>query len=173
MGATIKQGEQIRAIFHLTQVRGSVVTGVAGSSLWLLSVHGLGQPPHPARAPAAPLTLRSTPLRGGGAESTPVGATLPNGRRVTPLGEWIKVAPYPFALAMRPDDGEVVLPSIGWPFSLNVVPAPGAGASVLQKTPVRQLPAGRRNDPNVQVMTGVAYSPDGNFCTTQPATRGR
>lgn len=96
-------------------------------------------------------------------EADSVVATLPNGRRVTPMGEWIKVAPYPFALAVRPDDGEVVLPSIGWPFSLSVIAAPEAGGSVSRKTPVRQLPAGRKNDPNVQVMTGVAYSPDGKL----------
>ena len=107
--------------------------------------------------------MRSRPLRSGGAETTPLAATLPNGRRITPAGEWIRVAPYPFTLALRPDDAEVVLPSIGWPFSLNVIAAPRAGASVSQKTPVRRLPAGRKNDPDVQVMTGVAYSPDGKL----------
>ena len=29
-------------------------------------------------------------------------ATIPNGRQITPVGDWITVAPFPFALAMRP-----------------------------------------------------------------------
>src|ERR1700760_3313955 len=82
-------------------------------------------------------------------------ATLPNGRQITPEGTWIKVAPYPYAVALRPDGRQLVAPAIGWPFSLNVVDP--AKASVLR------IPAGRKNDPELQVHTGVAYSADGSL----------
>ena len=82
-------------------------------------------------------------------------ATLPNGRQITPAGAWIKVAPYPYAVALRPDGSQFVAPAIGWPFSLNIVDA--AKASVVR------IPAGRKNDPELQVHTGVVYSPDGSL----------
>jgi YVTN family beta-propeller protein len=87
-------------------------------------------------------------------------ATLPNGRRITPAGSWIKVAPYPYTLALRPGGDQLVAPSIGWPFSLNIVDH--AQASVM-KVSVQRIPAGRKNDPEVQVQTGVVYSPDGSL----------
>jgi YVTN family beta-propeller protein len=85
-------------------------------------------------------------------------ATLPNGRRITPAGSWIKVAPYPYAIALRPDGKQIVVPSIGWPFSLNVI-QPGVGAP----PSIVRLPAGRKNDPEIQVQTGVVFSPDGKL----------
>ncbi len=86
-----------------------------------------------------------------------VSATLPNGRRITPAGAWIKVAPYPYTLALRPRADQLVAPSIGWPFSLNIIDHAHADASV------QRIPAGRKNDPEVQVHTGVIYSPDGSL----------
>jgi YVTN family beta-propeller protein len=86
-------------------------------------------------------------------------ATLPNGRQITPAGTWIKVAPYPYTLALRPGADQLVVPSIGWPFSINIVDHPAASANVS----VQRIPAGRKNDPEVQVHTGVVYSPDGNL----------
>jgi YVTN family beta-propeller protein len=85
-------------------------------------------------------------------------ATLPNGRRITPAGSWIKVAPFPYTLALRPGGDQVVVPSIGWPFSLNIIDHPG-----LSRVAVQRIPAGRKNDPEVQVQTGVVYSPDGRL----------
>jgi YVTN family beta-propeller protein len=82
-------------------------------------------------------------------------ATLPNGRQITPAGAWIKVAPYPYAVALRPGGNQLVAPAIGWPFSLNIVDP--AKASVIR------IPAGRKNDPELQVHTGVVYSPDGGL----------
>src|SRR5271163_2003756 len=87
-------------------------------------------------------------------------ATLPNGRRITPAGGWIKVAPFPYTLAIRPDGNQVVVPSIGWPFSLNIIDHPGSAAA---KTSVERIPAARKNDPQLQVATGIAYSPDGRL----------
>ena len=86
-----------------------------------------------------------------------VTATLPNGRRITPAGSWIKVAPYPYTLALRPGGDQLVAPSIGWPFSLNIIDHPNAGYTV------QRIPAGRKNDPEVQVHTGVVYSHDGKL----------
>jgi YVTN family beta-propeller protein len=87
-------------------------------------------------------------------------ATLPSGRRITPAGDWIKVAPYPYTLAVRPDGNQVVVPSIGWPFSLNIIDQPGATTA---NASVQRIPAGRKNDPQIQVHTGIVYSADGRL----------
>jgi YVTN family beta-propeller protein len=84
--------------------------------------------------------------------------TLPNGRRITPAGVTTPLAPFPFALAIRPDSAQIVVPSIGWPFALNIVDAPASA-----EPRVRRIPAGTKNDPAVEVHTGVAYSPDGSL----------
>src|SRR6185437_701440 len=70
-----------------------------------------------------------------------VTAILPNGRAIHPAGNWVPLAPYPFALAVRPDGAQIAVPSIGFPFALNVIdkpsdPHPG----------VRRMPAGDKND---------------------------
>jgi YVTN family beta-propeller protein len=85
-----------------------------------------------------------------------VTAVLPNGREIHPAGSWIPLAPYPFALAVRPDGGEIAVPSIGFPFALNVIADP-SGASPA----VRKMPPGTHNDPAVEVHAGLAYSEDG------------
>jgi YVTN family beta-propeller protein len=84
--------------------------------------------------------------------------TIPNGRRITPLGDWISVAPFPFALALRPDGRQLVAPSLGFPFALNVVDRP---ASAGRK--VTQNPRGFLSVPGVEVYAGVAYSPNGKL----------
>ncbi len=85
-----------------------------------------------------------------------VTAVLPNGREIHPAGNWIPLAPYPFALAVRPDGNQIAVPSIGFPFALNVVDDPsGASPAVLR------MPPGTHNDPAVEVHAGLAYSPDG------------
>jgi YVTN family beta-propeller protein len=87
---------------------------------------------------------------------TGVNAVLPNGRAIHPAGNWIPLAPYPFALAVRGDGAEVAVPSIGFPFALNVIAQPSGTIPS-----VRRMPAGPRNDPAVEVHAGLAYSPDG------------
>jgi YVTN family beta-propeller protein len=90
-------------------------------------------------------------------------AVLPNGRELHPAGSWIYLAPYPFALAIRPDGNEVAIPSIGFPFALNLVDNPGSPSPVVERLPASDLPASRRNDsPDVEVHAGLAYSPDGS-----------
>jgi YVTN family beta-propeller protein len=81
---------------------------------------------------------------------------LPNGREIHPAGNWIALAPYPFALAVRADGAEIAVPSIGFPFALNVIADPAAA-----KPDVRRMPAGENNDPAIDVHAGLAYSPDG------------
>lgn len=90
--------------------------------------------------------------------TTPIEARLPNGRMLTPLGKWIPLAPYPFALAVRPDGRQIAVPAIGFPFSLNIVDGPDTEAPQ-----VSRYPHERKNSPEVQVHTGVAYSPDGKY----------
>jgi YVTN family beta-propeller protein len=91
---------------------------------------------------------------------TGVTAVLPNGRQIHPAGNWIAVAPYPFALAVRPDGGQIAVPSIGFPFALNVIAGSFTGDSGAQPS-VRRMPAGENNDPAVEVHAGLAYSADG------------
>jgi YVTN family beta-propeller protein len=97
----------------------------------------------------------------GQTDRTPSGhvtATLPNGRIITPAGKWVQLAPFPFALAVRPDGKQIVAPSIGWPFSLNIVDEPSSTSPS-----VHRIPAEKKNDPKIQVHIGVAYSPDGSL----------
>ncbi len=87
---------------------------------------------------------------------TGVTAVLPNGRAIHPAGNWIALAPYPFALAVRPDGVQIAAPSIGFPFALNVVDSPADLSPA-----VRRMPAGEKSDPTIEVHAGLAYSPDG------------
>src|SRR5215831_11333879 len=79
-------------------------------------------------------------------------ARLPNGRLITPAGDWLTLAPYPFSVAVRPDGKQLVIPSIGYPFSLNIVDLPGTPAARL-----RQVPSTVKSVPEVEVHAGVAY----------------
>jgi YVTN family beta-propeller protein len=85
-------------------------------------------------------------------------AVLPNGREIHPIGNWIPLAPFPFAISIRPDGNQIAIPSIGFPFALNVVDAP-AGPN----PSVRRMPAGTQNDPAIEVHAGLAYSRDGQI----------
>jgi len=87
---------------------------------------------------------------------TGVTAVLPNGRTIHPAGNWIPLAPYPFALAVRPDGAQIAAPSIGFPFALNVVDSPASAAPR-----VTRMPEGENNDPQIETHAGLAYSPNG------------
>lgn len=87
---------------------------------------------------------------------TGVTAVLPNGRVIHPAGNWIPLAPYPFALAVRPDGAQIAVPSIGFPFALNVVSDPAS-----PNPRVQRMPGGEDNDPAIETHAGLAYSPDG------------
>ena len=97
-------------------------------------------------------------LRLDPAEPQSVRATLPSGRLVTPLGDWVTLAPFPFALAVRPDGEQLAVPSLGFPFALNTVDKPYAA-----ERKVSRIPPGVKSSDDVQIYTGVAYSPDGKL----------
>jgi YVTN family beta-propeller protein len=122
----------------------------------------------PSRKPALLLSVvvlvsaKSLPAQTG------VTAVLPNGREIHPAGNWITVAPYPFAVAVRPDGGEIAVPSIGFPFALNVITDP-AGTS----PSVRRMPSGSENDPAIETHAGLAYSPDGSLLYVATGDSGK
>lgn len=109
--------------------------------------------------------------------AAPKGAILPNGRSIEPEGKWIWLSPFPFALTVRPDGKQIVAPSIGYPFSLNVVDDPDSNAPKYHRLPPLKPLVGssdvaasdphisisRQDDPSVQVHMGVVYSPDGSL----------
>ncbi len=101
------------------------------------------------------------------AESS-VTATLPNGRVIHPAGAWTPLAPYPFALAVSPDGAQAAVPSIGFPFALNVIDRPADA-----QPQVRRMPAGERNDPAIEVHAGLAYSPDGSLLYVATGDSGK
>jgi YVTN family beta-propeller protein len=88
-------------------------------------------------------------------------AVLPNGREIHPAGNWIPVAPYPFALALTANGREAAIPSIGFPFALNLIDDPASANPVVRRLPEVDLPAARKRDSEVEVHAGVAFSPDG------------
>lgn len=100
-----------------------------------------------------------TPAQKPAAAQTGVHATLPNGRSITPEGTWVTTAPFPFALALKPDGTELTVPAVGWPFSLNVISLPTYDNH--EQFSVKRLPAQVENDPKIEAHAGVAYSPDG------------
>jgi len=99
---------------------------------------------------------------------TGVTAVLPNGREIHPVGNWIAVAPYPFALAVRPDGAQIAVPSIGFPFALNVIADPDK-----ERPEVKRMPAGAENDPAIEVHAGLAYSADGTLLYVATGDSGK
>jgi YVTN family beta-propeller protein len=99
---------------------------------------------------------------------TGVTAVLPNGRAIHPAGNWIPLAPYPFALAVRPDGAQIAVPSIGFPFALNVVDGPADAHPVVHK-----MPEGENNDPAIEVHAGLCYSPDGKLLYVATGNSGK
>lgn len=99
---------------------------------------------------------------------TGVTAVLPNGREIHPAGTWIPLAPYPFALAVRPDGAQIAVPSIGFPFALNIVTDPASS-----KPSVKRMPSGEGNDPAIETHAGLAYSPDGSLLYVATGDSGK
>ncbi len=98
-------------------------------------------------------------------DGTATATTLPNGRKVTPAGETVMLAPFPFAMTQRPDGRQIVAPCIGWPFSLNIVRVsiPNEGGDTSLSMTVQKVPPGNKNDAGLESYTGVVYSPDGKL----------
>ncbi len=99
-----------------------------------------------------------------------VTAILPNGRQIRPAGNWIPLAPYPFSIALKLDGSEAAIPSIGFPFALNVVSHPESAAASVRRMPGFDA---TDNDPNIEVHAGVAYSPDGQTLYVATGNSGK
>jgi len=97
-----------------------------------------------------------------------VTAVLPNGREIHPAGNWIPLAPYPFALAVRPDGQQIAVPSIGFPFALNIIDSPDS-----PQPKVTRMPAGSENDPKIEVHAGLVYSPEGSLLYVATGDSGK
>ena len=97
-----------------------------------------------------------------------VTAALPNGREIHPAGSWIPLAPYPFALAVRPDGQQIAVPSIGFPFALNIIDSPDS-----PQPKVTRMPAGSENDPKIEVHAGLVYSPEGSLLYVATGDSGK
>ncbi len=125
---------------------------------------------HVAIAPFAVAALLLCLMAGPSPLLSQVGvtATLPNGRQIHPEGNWIPLAPYPFALAVRPDGAQIAIPSIGFPFALNVVSDPSG-----ENPKVLRMPAGSTNDPAIEVHAGLAYSQDGSLLYVATGDSGK
>jgi YVTN family beta-propeller protein len=97
-----------------------------------------------------------------------VSAVLPNGREIHPVGNWIPVAPYPFAIAVSTDGSEAAVPSIGFPFALNILTHPDSTSAV-----VRRLPNEESDDPAIEVHAGLTYSHDGSLLWVATGDSGK
>jgi len=85
-------------------------------------------------------------------------AILPNGRRITPRGVQVKVAPHPYGLALSPDGSTLVTVNSGTsPFSASII------TTLADEHPqVAQIPPGVKSadaDPK-SVFLGAAIAPD-------------
>lgn len=102
------------------------------------------------------------------AQTSGITAVLPNGREIRPAGNWIPLAPYPFALAVRPDGQQIAIPSIGFPFALNIIDSPDSA-----HPQVTRMPSGSDNDPQIEVHAGLVYSPDGSLLYVATGDSGK
>ena len=109
----------------------------------------------------------------GYAAETGVSAILPNGRQIHPVGNWIPLAPYPFALAITPDGSQIAIPSIGFPFALNLINNPASAKPLVQRLPPVEIPASRDRDNDLDVHAGLAYSPDGSVLWVATGDSGK
>ncbi len=105
-----------------------------------------------------PALLFTLLVAAGFSQGAPKSVTLPSGRLITPAGDWLKTAPYPFSLAVRPDGLQLAIPSIGFPFTLNVTSREDATGSF---GPVHQLPVPAKGEGANKVFVGAVFSPDG------------
>lgn len=104
---------------------------------------------------------------------TGIEATLPNGRQIRPAGAWTTLAPFPFTIALKPDGSQAAIPSIGFPFSLNVVDNPGSATPTVHRLPSEKGPNEHNNDPGIEVHDGLVYSPDGQTLYVSTGDSGK
>jgi len=83
---------------------------------------------------------------------------IPNGRKLTPSGKTIRIAPHPYGLTLSPDGNVAITANSGnRPFSLSVITDVLSGDPVVQ-----QIPEGVSNDEDLlgAVFMGLAVTPD-------------
>jgi len=87
----------------------------------------------------------------------PDSAVLPNGRKITPLGKQIKVAPHPYGLVVSPDGSTVVTANSGIrPFSVSIIKNPHSENPI-----IKQIPDSTSDEGILEaVYMGLAISPD-------------
>ena len=100
-----------------------------------------------------------------------VTSTLPNGRKIRPVGSWTTLAPYPFALTVSSDGMQAAIPSIGFPFAINLIEHPASSAPVVYRVP--PIGASHKADADVDVHTGVVFSPDGSVLWVATGDSGK
>lgn len=102
---------------------------------------------------------------------TRVTAVLPNGREIHPVGSWIPLAPYPFALALTRDGREAAIPSIGFPFALNLIENPASVSPIVRQFP--PVGTSSKADTGIEVHAGLAFSPDGSVLWVATGDSGK
>ncbi len=89
----------------------------------------------------------------------PKGTTIiPNGRKITPLGNTITIAPHPFGLVLSPDGETAITANSGTsPISVSII----KDLSTAQPT-IMQIPEGYQTDRGILASTfmGLAVTPD-------------
>lgn len=114
------------------------------------------------------IALAALPLSLPVSAQTGVHAVLPDGREIRPAGNWIPTFPFPFGIAVRPDGAELTVPSIGFPFGLDIIDHPDAA-----QPDQHRLPATRAQMAEVEAHAGVAYAPDGKTLYVASGDSGR
>jgi YVTN family beta-propeller protein len=102
----------------------------------------------------------------------PDGATiLPNGRRITPGGIHVRVAPHPYGMALSPDGRTLVTVNSGTsPFSLSIVTHLDSDHPTVAQIP----PEGKSSDADPKsVFLGVAIAPDNRTVYVSEGNNGR
>jgi YVTN family beta-propeller protein len=118
----------------------------------------------PTKAPASPDPEALTHI-----DRRPGGVTvLPNGRRLTPPGRQVTVAPHPYGLALSRDGGTLVASSNGTgPFELSILD------HLAEETPHRST-ISVASDPELRSLyRGVVLSPDGRTLYASGGNDGR
>ncbi|MFC5863826.1 bifunctional YncE family protein/alkaline phosphatase family protein [Acidicapsa dinghuensis] len=119
------------------------------------------------------LLAASIPSRAQLVAKTGVEAVLPNGRQIRPAGSWTTLAPYPFAIALKPDGSQAAIPSIGFPFALNVIDNPADAQPAIRQLPSLKPGRSHDSDPGIEVHDGLVYSPDGQILYVSTGDSGK